>query len=483
VNPFRSVGARLSLALVAVVALALVLVYLIVVPSLRSRLIDAKLNRMEKELPTVVAEIPVTEARANWADNLERWSGRADARVVVYTIQTTGNGSGPSTLNVYRDSSGVSSLDVADDAIATAAADSGSRRSGTVKYGDDESAEVAQPVGSNYVALLSAPLRDPLANVHTVQRRLVEAGVLALLLALGVGYGAAFLFARRIRRLEAAAERIASGRFDQPVVDRSPDELGQLARAFDRMRLRLAQLERARREFIGNASHELRTPLFSLRGFIELLTDEDLDEPTRAEFLDTMREQVDRLQRLAEDLLDLTRLDAGRIHIERQPVDLRELAEDLCDEFRAVAAAGGHPLELEGSGNATALGDEGRVLRIGRALVENALMHTPPGTRVTVRTSGNSLAVWDEGPGIPPEYLGNVFDRFYRVDGTRASGSGLGLAIARELAEAMGGTLEARSAPGDTSFSLRLPTSASDEQPGRFHGKTDRRADIETGVV
>ena len=111
-NPLRSVGARLSLALVVVVALALVLVYVIVVPSLRSHLIDAKLNRMEKELPTVVAEIPVTEARANWADNLERWSGRADARVVVYTIQTTGNGSGPSTLNVYRDSSGVSSLDV-----------------------------------------------------------------------------------------------------------------------------------------------------------------------------------------------------------------------------------------------------------------------------------------------------------------------------------------------------------------------------------
>src|SRR5439155_23284644 len=190
-----------------------------------------------------------------------------------------------------------------------------------------------------YVALFAAPIRAPLRNVHAVQRRLAQAGLPALLLALGVGYGGAVLFARRIRRLEAAAERIASGRFDQPVVDRSPDELGQLARAFDRMRLRLAQLERARREFIGNASHELRTPLFSLRGFIELLTDEELDEATRAEFLETMREQVDRLQRLAEDLLDLTRLDAGRMHIERGELDLSELARDLYDEFRGVALA------------------------------------------------------------------------------------------------------------------------------------------------
>src|SRR5207249_8373081 len=117
--------------------------------------------------------------------------------------------------------------------------------------------------------------------------------------------------------------------------------------AFENMRQRLSQLERARREFIGNASHELRTPLFSLRGFIELLTDEDLDEPTRSEFLQTMGEQVDRLQRLAEDLLDLTRLDAGRMHIERRLVDLAELAQDLHEEFRAVALANQHPPPLE----------------------------------------------------------------------------------------------------------------------------------------
>jgi signal transduction histidine kinase len=443
---------------VIVVALALTLVYAVVVPSLRNRLVDAKLNRMRNALPTIVSGIPHTVV---WADDLERWQARADARVSVYSVgpPITVHGKRQASILGFQDSCHAECLDLSNDPLAIAVASSGTRKSGTVRHGDNETAEVASPVGSDTVVLLSASLRDPLANVHTVQRRLVEAGILAMLLALGLGYGASFLFARRIRRLETAAERIAAGRFDEPVVDRSADELGQLARAFERMRQRLAQLERARREFIGNASHELRTPLFSLRGFLELLTDEELDEATRAEFLETMREQVERLQRLAEDLLDLTRLDAGRMHIEHQRIDLRELADDLFHEFRGVAVATGHPLELD-TDAASVLGDEGRVLRIGRALLENALVHTPEGTRIVVRARGNTLAVCDEGPGIPQEQIRNVFDRFYRVDGAKASGSGLGLAIARELAEAMGGTLTAASAPGATSFTLELPAAA-----------------------
>lgn len=468
-NPFRSVGARLSLALVGVVALALGLVYLIVVPSLRQRLVDAKLNQLRDVMPAVSRTVPQSSFD-DWPGFLETASEAADARVSYFSIVTPATAKGPASLQLLEDSRNVNSGDIADDPIAQRAAARFMTVSGTVQRGDIRYAEVAAPVSPlGHILLLSASLHDSLANVHTVQRRLLEAGVLALLLALAVGYGAAYLFARRIRRLESAAERIASGMFDQPVVDRSADELGQLARAFDRMRLRLSQLERARREFIGNASHELRTPLFSLRGFIELLTDEDLDDSTRREFLETMREQVDRLQRLAEDLLDLTRLDAGRIHIERGPVDLCEVAQDLWDEFRAVALATDHELRLD-AGEAQALGDEERIVRIGRALLENAIKHTPPGTQVLVRSAGTSLAVADDGPGIPSEHLAHVFDRFYRVDGARASGSGLGLAIARELAEAMGGTLELESAEGTTTFTLRLPVTESGEAFPRENG-------------
>ena len=113
--------------------------------------------------------------------------------------------------------------------------------------------------------------------------------------------------------------RIAEGKFDQPVVDHGEDELGELAAAFDRMRVQLAQLDTARKEFVANASHELRTPLFSLGGFLELMSDEDLDEETRAGFLATTREQVERLTRLSADLLDLSRMDAGRLHVESDP--------------------------------------------------------------------------------------------------------------------------------------------------------------------
>jgi signal transduction histidine kinase len=279
--------------------------------------------------------------------------------------------------------------------------------------------------------------------------------------ALAVGYAIATMFARRLHRLERAADRLASGDFSEPVADEGSDEVGQLARAFERMRERLAQLEHARREFIANASHELRTPLFSLGGFLELIENEELEPRTQREFLATMREQVDRLTKLATDLLDLSRLDAGRLHVEAEAVDLDAVARALVDEFRAVARSSGHELAVIGNGEAEALADEERALQIGRILVENALVHTAPGTAVRLRSDRRNgiavLEVEDEGAGIPREHTQHVFERFYRVEGaSTASGSGLGLAIARELAELMGGAIELDSRPGRTVFRLRL---------------------------
>jgi signal transduction histidine kinase len=257
-----------------------------------------------------------------------------------------------------------------------------------------------------------------------------------------------------------AAERIAGGRFDEPVVDDAPDELGQLARAFDRMRLRLATLDRARGEFIANASHELRTPLFSLAGFLELLDTSDVDDATRDEFLAEMRAQVERLTKLATDLLDLSRIDAGRLAVDDDGIDLAVVADVLATELGPRASASGHRLELDSPYPVHARGDEGRVLQIGRIIAENAIVHTPPGTTVTITTGLDagraSLSVSDDGPGIPDESRDAVFDRFVRLGGTVASGSGLGLAIAREIAELMGGRIELRSRPGSTRFTLVL---------------------------
>jgi two-component system OmpR family sensor kinase len=458
VNPLRSVGARLGLGLAVVVAAALVLVDLIVVPSLERNLVDAKVSQLTEAAPAVGSRL-LNTPRETLDDAIQTAASSADARVIYFTALSY---TSPSIV-VAGDSLPVTSTDVENDPIALRAFSEERPVSGTVTTGGVRYAEAAFPLLGGPVVLLRASLHDSLRSIQLVRSRLVVAGLIALAASLLVGYLAASIFARRIRRLERAADRIASGDFSQPVVDSGRDELGQLADAFERMRQRLAQLEHARREFIANASHELRTPLFSLGGFLELMTDEELDPQTQAEFTATMREQVERLTKLATELLDLSRLDAGRLTVERERFDLEALAETLADEFRAVARSTGHQLSVRVSGPAEGVGDEERALQIGRILVENALVHTPLGTPVRLATGRREgsvlLTVEDEGPGIPAEQAGQVFDRFYRLEGSVASGSGLGLAIAKELAELMGGSVELDVSHGRTRFALVLPAS------------------------
>jgi signal transduction histidine kinase len=466
-RPFRSVGARLSLAFVLVAAIALALVYAIVVPPLERNLSEAKLDTLARSaelfarperFPLAFLGNPAYELELQ--DYLSEAASTTGARVVIFAPLAA------ESAGVIGDSRlSAPSADVQNDRIALRAAFSVAPAEGFVTRNGERFAEVAYPIRlTNLVMLFSAPLDDTLANVNLVQRRVLLAGGLALLVSLVLGYGGAWVFSRRLRRLERAAERIAGGELHEPVRDGGSDEVGQLATAFEHMRQRLAQLENARREFIANASHELRTPIFSLGGFLELLDDPDLDEETRREFLRTMQEQVQRLTKLAGDLLDLSRLDAGRLRIETEVVELAGVAEGLASEFAALTRAGERELTVEVTSEpVAALADEQRVLQIGRVFVENALRHTAPGTAVRIRTwsDGDSafLAVEDGGRGIPAEHAEDVFERFYRLDGTVASGSGLGLAIARELAAAMGGTVVLSSRPGRTVFPLRLPLS------------------------
>jgi signal transduction histidine kinase len=354
--------------------------------------------------------------------------------------------------------------DFAEDPIAHAALETGLPRSGRIGRDESAVAEVARPIGRNFVVLISAPLDDALSTVRLVRRSVVLAGVVALLASAVAGYFAALGLTRRLRRLERAAERVASGDFSEPVDARGSDEVAELARGLESMRERLGHLDRARREFIANASHELRTPLFSLGGFLELLADEDLDPETRQEFLSETRAQVERLTRLATDLLDLSRLDAGQLHVEETIVDLAAAARTVAEEFRPLAEARTHDLRVLANEPSYALADEQRVVQIARALVENALRHTPPGTPIGVaarEADGRAvLTVRDEGPGIPADDQEHLFERFYRAQGGHASGSGLGLAIASELAVKMSGTLTIRSTPGETVFVLSLPAAS-----------------------
>ena len=451
---------RLALGLVAIVAGALGTAYLIVVPSLEQRLVDARLDELEQNATELANDLP-EEQQSLRDEDIDRIAVATNARVVAFSVVGT-----PPELLVIADSNRRSSRDVTQDEIGLRAAARSQVERGRVTVGMEDYAEVAVPVGEEMVVLFRAPLADALATVRLVERRLLLATAFALALALVLGLTAAGMLAHRLRRLEAAADRIAGGHFDAPIVDRGEDEIGQLASSFDRMRVQLAQLDTARKEFVANASHELRTPLFSLGGFLELLADEDLDDDTRREFLATMQGQVERLTRLSTDLLDLSRVDAGQLRVAAEPVDLGAVARRLGDEFEHVASSSGHVLETHADGEVWALADPERVAQIGRALLMNALVHTPEGTHVVVRAlqTGDraELTVADEGPGIPDSQRGAVFERFYRVEGGKASGSGLGLAIARELARLMSGTVRLESGPGRTVVTLEVPAGEPD---------------------
>jgi signal transduction histidine kinase len=386
---------------------------------------------------------------------VDQLATRMNARVVVYTRLPEGQ------LRPVLDSE-PSAEGLAEDPIALESADTALEASGRVERDDAHFAEIAFPVGTEHVVLLSATLGDVLADVELIGRSLLVAGLVALAASAAAAYVAALGLTRRLRHLETAADRIAAGDFTAPVDTRGGDEVAQLARGLDSMRLRLADLDRVRREFIANASHELRTPLFALGGFVELLEGEELDQATRREFIAETRTQVERLTRLATDLLDLSRLDAGQLQVREGAADLGAAARTVSEEFRAVADATRHPLTVDVAGEIEVAGDHERILQIGRILVENALRHTPEGTAIEVtatrRNGRGTLSVRDEGPGIPPPDQEHVFERFYRAAGGKASGSGLGLAIASELAARMGGALRLESRPGETRFTLDLPS-------------------------
>jgi signal transduction histidine kinase len=463
----RSLRDKLTLLFFGITAAAFALLYFIVVPALESNLREQKLEDTARVAVGSRARLDaLTRAREITAPRLNRRvraiADATDARLTLFSIQKS-LGRGEDKFYVTSDSR-EERLVPENVALVRRAIRSGRIETGQIRFNGEELGQVAQPLPFEgdiaRVALYSRPLDDVDATVSFVRDRLLLAGGISLVLALIGGAVVAQTLARRVCRLENAAEDVAAGLHVEPLPVDSQDELGQLTRAFNEMQAQLRLVEVARREFVATASHELRTPIFSLGGFVELLRDEDLDEDERREFLDEMAKQVQRLQKLAVDLLDLSRLDTGSLAIELEQVDLAEVAQSVAAEF--TPAMKDHATDLR-----LALPDDGvsarcdreRVAQIVRILLDNALRHTPPGTTVEMSAgsdaAGSALTVTDGGPGLPAGEP--VFDRF--VTGGASKGAGLGLAIARELAERMDGSLRAsdNGAGAGASFTLQLP--------------------------
>jgi signal transduction histidine kinase len=460
----RSLRNRLAFLFFAVTLAAIAVLYAYVVPRLQSRLRDEKLSQLTASARKTIGQIePAVGGDMSIAEIEQIVRSASDGASARLTLLRVGRIGGELRPSVVADSSDPSVPRLSFPALETAVR-TGRVATGSEVTADGPVAEVAMPLRDHgrvvEVALYSTPMADVERNVAIVRSQILIAGAIALALALLAGWMVARALAQRVKRLERAAEQVAAGDFSRPIPVDSDDELGQLAVAFNDMQRQLAQLDRARKQFIATASHELRTPLFSLGGFVELLEDEELDDETRARFLAQVRQQVDRLAKLSVDLLDLSRLEAGSLDLRPETVDLCELARSVSSEFEPVLAQHDSRLEMRLPPRAVeARCDPVRVAQIVRILIDNAVTHTKPGTSIVVyarRDEGSALlAVRDHGKGIARGALSQVFEPFYTTDD--AQGSGLGLAIASELAERMSGRLGVESRPGRTVFTLELP--------------------------
>jgi two-component system OmpR family sensor kinase len=476
IPPLRSVGNKLALVFFAITATAFAVIYFLVVPQLQSNLEDQKISDLRRAAvaarPTLERVMGRPDISAAALDSRVRAVADATgARVTLLGVQQSAGPSEPRFF-VITDSREERRVPL-NESLAARAVTAGALQAGRTSLAGDALGQVGQPLvyrgRVDWVALYSASFQDVAETVSFMRERVLAASGAALLIALLGSYLVAQALSLRVRRLEEGAKQMAEGRFVEPLPVNSQDELGRLTVAFNEMQRRLRQVDVARKEFIATASHELRTPIFSLAGFVELLRDEELDEATRAEFLETMGEQVARLQKLSVDLLDLSRLDAGSVELHREPVDLAELARSVAGEFRPALSDHHTHLDVRlPDDGVVARCDPERVAQIVRILLDNALRHTPDGTPVEVTAAGQNgtaeLAVADRGPGMSDGSRAHVFERFYTGDATR--GAGLGLAIARELAERMEGTIALDSRPGSTTFTLKLPGRGDGGEPG-----------------
>jgi signal transduction histidine kinase len=249
-----------------------------------------------------------------------------------------------------------------------------------------------------------------------------------------------------LREMAGAAAAMARGDYGRRVTASSRDEVGELARAFNKMATQLGEVDRVRRELVANVSHELRTPISALQAVLENLVDGV--EPADPEVLRTMLRQVERLGTLVSQLLDLSRLESGAVPLQRRPFALLPLLEDAAGETRLHSTGVDVAVTVEPPG-ATADGDPQRVHQVVANLLDNAVRHSPPGGTVELRASrdkaGVRIEVSDEGPGIDEEERSKVFERFYRADSARSTndgGAGLGLAIAQWIVDLHGGDIQ-----------------------------------------
>lgn len=331
-------------------------------------------------------------------------------------------------------------------------------------------------VGGRLAGVVVVPPQAPfgfLLNRYGPMLALVAIAVLLL----GTIVTSAMIFGparSRLRALEDAARALGSGDLAARAPDRGGDEIAAVASAFNAMADDLATRaealrasDRVRRQLLADVSHELTTPVTAMRGYLETLSMSELklDDATRARYLAIVSDESNRLERLIGDLLDLARLEGGGGTLRIEPVPVSELFDRVVARHERASQDAGVTLEATIDPGAESIAaDRDRLEQALQNLAANAIRYAPRGTAVRLRArptdAGITLSVADDGPGIPPDHLPHLFDRFYKADASRAGvsgGSGLGLSIVKAIVERHGGTVAVVSRPGQTVFELVVP--------------------------
>ncbi|MCL4487288.1 MAG: ATP-binding protein [Chloroflexi bacterium] len=317
---------------------------------------------------------------------------------------------------------------------------------------------------------VATPTTERAQSLGTLRLILIIGSLFVILAAFVIGWVLAGAALRPIHRITHTAQAIGAEKdFSRRVEHSGPnDEVGQLATTFNIMLTELESAYRqveqalqAQRRFVADASHELRTPLTTIRGNIELLHhDRPMDAKEQLDVLTDTRDEVERLIRLVKQLLVLARSDAGR-QLRREPVPIKPLLEDVYRQAKLLAPR--RTIQCDASLDATVLGDRDALKEVLVILLENAIAHTPSHAAIglgAAQADGHvSISIQDTGPGIAPNLLPHIFERFFRGSSSRTgAGSGLGLAIAKELVDAQEGALIVESQIGQGSvFTVKLP--------------------------
>ena len=314
-------------------------------------------------------------------------------------------------------------------------------------------------------------LQESLADFgNALAAPLIQAGLVGIVFAVILAALISRMIAKPLQRLALAATDVARGDYDVHVPATGPPELRSVANSFNHMTAEVLAANTAQRDFLGNVSHDLKTPLTSIQGYAQAIMDGAADDPQAAAQI--IHEEAGRLNRMVVELTGLARLQAGRLSLKTEPIDMAQLVDGVAQSLRMVAEKQGIELVLSSQPAPRIAGDGDRLAQVLINLIGNALKFTPAGGRVEIETArqgpGARVDIRDNGIGIPPDELPRVFERFYQVDKARGPqrGTGLGLAIAREIVEAHGGRITAQSRGRDQGAAFRVWLPAADSRDG-----------------